>query len=101
MTLMVFNIKVPAVERISKNDSPSSRSTIWSLRNLNDGAESATASLLLSGYSLRNIPFGFHLRHLGADLPRVDDELERIEFLVFLHELQVGQPRNIIHGLAS
>ena len=42
-----------------------------------------------------------HLRHLGGNLPRVDDELERIKFLVLLDELQVGEPFHLGQGRAA
>src|SRR5215831_6640270 len=57
-------------------------------------------TILSSSRWLRRLLFRLNLRYLIANLRRVDDELERIKFLVFLHELQVGEPFELIEGLA-
>jgi hypothetical protein len=44
--------------------------------------------------------FRFHLPYLISNLSRVDDELEWIKFLVLLHQLQVGEPFDLMQGLA-
>jgi len=41
-----------------------------------------------------------HLRCLFSDLPRVNDEFERVCILIFFHQLEVDEPFGVSHGSA-
>src|SRR5215813_11724644 len=41
------------------------------------------------------------LRRLLTDFSRIDDEFERIRILIFLHQLQIGEPLSAFYRIAT
>src|SRR4029077_12278462 len=66
---------------------------------LDGGARAHFPQWILGRLSVSSLVTG-HLWSLFADLPRVNDEFERVSILNLFHQLEVDKPFGVSHGSA-